>query len=100
MRNRRDQKVVGLKDALLRSSGSANMKSVEEQESDLRSRTARNPVFLMISGNVAALKIFLYYLVTIETMVVLVLTIGLTMYWYLTYVSSFILVVVWLFLSH
>lgn len=88
LRKRKDQKVVGLKD-VIRKRSSTEKKSVEEEEKDVRSKGVRNAFVLMITGILAALKIFVYYLVTIETMMVLALTIGLTLYWYFEYVSTF-----------
>lgn len=88
LRKRKDQKVVGLKNVIRKRSNTEKI-SVEEEEKFVRSKGVRNAFVLMLTGILAALKIFVYYLVTIETMMVLALTIGLTLYWYFKYVSTF-----------
>jgi hypothetical protein len=59
--------------------------SVEEMEEKARKKTIKNPFRLMFLGNVAALRVVAYYLITLETVLTCCLTTGLTMYWYTEY---------------
>ena len=59
--------------------------SVEALEATARSKVTRNPFYLLFLGNLAALKVMFYYLITLETIVTCLLTVGLTLYWYTTY---------------
>lgn len=62
--------------------------TIEEMEDDVRKHAITNPFHLMFLGNVAALKVFAYYLVTLETFTTCGLTAGLTLYWYIKYKDS------------
>jgi hypothetical protein len=57
--------------------------TVEEKEKLARSQSLKNPLTLLFLGNLAALKVFSLYLVSLETLLTCVLTSGLTVYWYL-----------------
>eukprot|EP00977_Amphora_coffeiformis_P006919 scaffold1508_cov178-Amphora_coffeaeformis.AAC.27 len=59
--------------------------SVEELEMKARTKTLKNPFYLLFLGNIAALKVMGFYLITLETIVTCLLTVGLTLYWYFEY---------------
>ncbi|EEC47974.1 predicted protein [Phaeodactylum tricornutum CCAP 1055/1] len=59
--------------------------SVEELEGKARSKAESNPIKLLYLGNMAALKVFGYYLITLETILTCAVTVGLTIYWYRAY---------------
>ena len=59
--------------------------TVEEMELEARNKAVSNPFTLMYLGNLAALRTIAYYLVSIETICCVSLTVGLTLYWYLEY---------------
>jgi len=106
-----DRKVVGLKDYGLgmsirkkrrewqssksvtgksaKSAASENQKvkkpSVEELEEIARHKAVTNPFKLLFLGNLAALKVMGFYLITWETIITCGLTAGLTVYWYERY---------------
>jgi hypothetical protein len=88
LRRRHDEKVVGLKHAL-RETGKEykSSESLDASEEEAHKKAERGPVRLMLLGNVAAAKVFLYYLITIDTLISLAFALGLTMYWYTKYVS-------------
>ena len=57
--------------------------SVEDIEEEARREAIQNPFKLMYLGNLAAFRVMVYYLVTLETVLTTALTVGLTIYWYL-----------------
>lgn len=59
--------------------------SVEEMEEEARELTLTNPVLLMFLGITAAVKVMFYFLITLETMVTCVITVGMTCFWYFKY---------------
>ena len=99
----RKEKVVGLKDgAAMWSStksqaswGAARRKEfldatstrtvfVTTEDKELLARTLqmRNPFCLLFLGNLSALKVMLFYLISLETILICAITAGLTVYWY------------------
>lgn len=82
LRKRHDKKIVGMKDAAVHVKRPFDTAmALEEEERAVKSKR-NHPVWLMTVGLVAAIKVFAYFLLTVETLVVLALTIGLTLYWY------------------
>ena len=105
-----DSKVVGLGTAARYSAGhqahdaaimdkdlSASLKSrkrresvtklqtrLEEEEMDVRDNAMKNPWQILIVGGIAAVKVFGVYLITLDTIFSMVLSIALTCYWYFT----------------
>ena len=104
-----DSKVVGLGTAARYSAGhhantaildkdlSASLKSrkkresvtqlqtrLEEEEMDVREHAMKNPWQILIVGGIAAVKVFGVYLITLDTIFSMVLSIALTCYWYFT----------------
>jgi hypothetical protein len=104
----RDSKIVGLKDVATKSDGSnwnerrkefverssrsahgLNLSrkfgafTVEEKEAAARAQTLSNPFALLLLGNLAALKVMLFYLISVETVFTCTLTAGMTAYWFL-----------------
>lgn len=76
--------VVGLSHAL-RLPGQENVVdagSIEQAEALLHATTCTNPILLFFEGNVASFKLFLYYLVNLNTIICASITIGLTLFWY------------------
>lgn len=59
--------------------------TIEELEDIARDRAETNPIKLLLLGNMAALKVMGFYLITLETIIVCAVTAGLTVYWYFTY---------------
>lgn len=57
-------------------------RSVEEMEQEARRTATMNPFALLFLGNVAAVKVMIYYLITWETIISCALTAGMTLYWY------------------
>jgi hypothetical protein len=57
--------------------------TVEEKEVAARAQTLSNPLALLLLGNLAALKVMLFYLISIETVLTCTLTAGMTVYWFL-----------------
>ena len=55
---------------------------LEDDENDARSMEEKRPLVLDIIGFYTACKIFLYYLVSLSSLVTVALSIGLTYYWY------------------
>jgi hypothetical protein len=62
--------------------------SVEELEDKARLQEMTNPWYLILLGVLAAFKVMGYYLISIETILTIVLTVGLTLYWYYVYRDS------------
>lgn len=59
--------------------------NIETLEAKARRKTVMNPFTLLFLGNLAALKVMGYYLITLETILTCLLTVGLTLYWYFNY---------------
>jgi hypothetical protein len=100
----RREKVVGLKDGVFSSESSWTARrkefieahsspsrkgsvafastTIEEKEAFARSMEVRNPCALLFLGNLAALKVMCFYLISLETIITCALTVGLTCYWY------------------
>jgi hypothetical protein len=104
-----DSKVVGLGKAARYSAGhhantaimdkdlSASLKSrkkresvtqfqtrLEGEEMDVREHAMKNPCQILIVSGIAAVKVFGVYLITLDTILSMVLSIALTCYWYFT----------------
>jgi hypothetical protein len=109
-RQLRDEKVVGLSEGLspppLINARSSHARSesfgaslkvrydqynrdipLENDESYARMKEERRPLVLFILGYYTALKIFLYYLISLSSMLTLALSVGLTVYWYEVYLN-------------
>ena len=107
-RQARDEKVVGLSEGLtsppLIHARSAHARSdsfgaslkvrydqynrdipLENDESYARMKEERRPLVLFLLGYYTARKIFLYYLVSLSSVLTLILSVGLTIYWYDVY---------------
>lgn len=107
-RQLRDEKVVGLSEGLapppLINARSSHARSesfgaslkvrydqynrdipLENDESYARMKEERRPLVLFTLGYYTALKIFVYYLVSLSSLLTLTLSVGLTMYWYEIY---------------
>jgi hypothetical protein len=61
-----------------------NDRSVEQMEAEARAHATTNPWALLWYGNLSAFKVMGYYLITLETIVTCIITVGLTCYWYFT----------------
>jgi hypothetical protein len=59
--------------------------SIEEMEDEAREQTLTNPVLLMFLGLESAVKVMSYFLITLETVVTTLATVGLTCMWYFRY---------------
>ena len=59
--------------------------SIEEMEEQARAKAVMNPFALLFLGNLAALRVMAYYLITLETIISAGLTVGLVLYWYNEY---------------
>ena len=99
-RRYRDQKVIGLAEGvrramhptppeLLEGSKKARYEQynggdipLEDDEKYARAKVERRPIVLMIIGYYTACKIFLYYLISLSTILTVGLSVGLTVYWY------------------
>jgi hypothetical protein len=54
-------------------------------EEEARELTLTNPVLIMFLGIESALKVMSYFLITLETVIITVITVGLTCFWYFRY---------------
>ncbi len=96
-RRHMDEKVVGLAEGVRRTLHPASLDfmeggrqeiqydcdiPLEEDENDARSKEEKRPLVLDIIGFYTACKIFLYYLVSLSSLVTVGLSVGLTYYWY------------------
>jgi len=96
-RQYRDDKVVGLAEGVKRSTISPDMMEgslkvrydkydgkipLEVEEMEAREKTETRPLVLFIVGYWTALKIFLYYLISMSSVLTITLSVGLTVYWY------------------
>lgn len=93
VRQARDSHIVGMEAGVralhkrtastaTRGSMHPNPVSIEEAEAQVYKKEQRNPFILLVSGNVAAVKVFFYYLITLDTILACCLCVGLTCYWY------------------
>ena len=95
VRQKRDERIVGMEAGVrsfrkrtpsTRDDNKASMHSyantIEEAEANAYQKQQRNPFILLIMGNVAAVKVFFYYLITLDTILACFLCVGLTCYWY------------------
>ena len=57
--------------------------AVEQLEDAARQQAVTNPFLLLWLGNLAAFKVFFFFLITIESVVCMLVTAGLTVHWYL-----------------
>ena len=87
VRKRRDKKIVGLKDAAVENAFESAV-ALEEEERRIKNSGFQNPFWLMMMGLYAALQVFIFFLLTLEAIIVLALTIGLTLFWYFEYRSD------------
>ena len=60
---------------------------LEQDESYARMKEEQRPFVLFAVGYYTALKIFLYYLVSLSGLLTLALSVGLTVYWYNIYIE-------------
>eukprot|EP00581_Thalassiosira_minuscula_P003909 CAMPEP_0183746502 /NCGR_PEP_ID=MMETSP0737-20130205/66789_1 /TAXON_ID=385413 /ORGANISM="Thalassiosira miniscula, Strain CCMP1093" /LENGTH=684 /DNA_ID=CAMNT_0025982199 /DNA_START=158 /DNA_END=2211 /DNA_ORIENTATION=+ len=98
-RRYRDQKVVGLADGLRASLNPVPVDQLtvskkvrydkyngdiplEDDEKYARSKVERRPLVLVVIGYFTALKIFLYYLISLSSLITIGLSIGMTIFWY------------------
>jgi hypothetical protein len=82
-RQHRDKLVVGMACVLTGSTHSGlGQESVEEAEKKVRESVATNPFYLAMTGNYASIKVFVLYLITIDTLFSCVATVLLTLFWY------------------
>mmetsp|Transcript_13626 Transcript_13626/g.28925 ORF Transcript_13626/g.28925 Transcript_13626/m.28925 type:complete len:297 (-) Transcript_13626:54-944(-) len=98
-RRHRDQKVVGLADGLRASTNTTAVDQMtvskkvrldkyngdiplEDDENYARSKEERRPLVLVIIGYFTALKIFLYYLISLSSLITIGLSVGMTIFWY------------------
>eukprot|EP01083_Nonionella_stella_P006347 18424_1 len=99
-RRYRDQKVIGLAEGVRRTmnptppellEGSKKVRyeqynggdiPLEDDEKYARSKVERRPIVLLVIGYYTACKIFLYYLISLSTLITVGLSVGLTIYWY------------------
>ena len=63
-------------------------RKIEDLELEAREYNTTNPLLLTFFGNIAALKVFVLYLVTLDTLIACALSVGLTLYWYFNYRDS------------
>lgn len=78
---------ASLTSRLKRDSISNLMKTIDDEEKAVRDNALTDPFKIMIVGNIAAVKVFGVYLITLDTILSISLSIGLTCYWYFTNVS-------------
>eukprot|EP00581_Thalassiosira_minuscula_P032869 CAMPEP_0183763698 /NCGR_PEP_ID=MMETSP0739-20130205/9867_1 /TAXON_ID=385413 /ORGANISM="Thalassiosira miniscula, Strain CCMP1093" /LENGTH=557 /DNA_ID=CAMNT_0026002157 /DNA_START=130 /DNA_END=1803 /DNA_ORIENTATION=+ len=98
-RRYRDQKVVGLADGLRASLNPVPVDQLtvskkvrydkyngdiplEDDEKYARSKVERRPLVLVVIGYFTALKIFLYYLISLSSLITIGLSVGMTIFWY------------------
>lgn len=98
-RRHRDLKVVGLGEAATRSmnpnprellKGSKRIRydkfngdiPLEDDEKYARSKVERRPIVLVVIGYYTALKIFAYYLISLNSLLTVGISVGLTVYWH------------------
>lgn len=90
-RQDRDKKVVVGMASVLQQGDSENVElraTVEEAERKARQNIASNPFYLALTGNYASMKVFLLYLVTLETLFTCFATVGVMLIWYYQKVSD------------
>jgi len=80
---RNTERIAGLSNLL-----GDSQKTIEDLEIDVRRNHTTNPLLLTILGNVAAVKVFAFYLVTLDTLIACAFSIGLTCFWYFNYKDS------------
>ena len=56
--------------------------TIEEKEKQVRAMENKNPLSLLILGNLAAFKVMIFYLISLETLITCALTVALTVFWY------------------
>jgi len=88
--HQRDEKVVGMTCALTGTStnDTHGQETVEEAEKKVRDSVAVNPFYLAMTGNYASIKVFVLYLITIDTILSCTATVLLTLFWYYQKVSE------------
>jgi hypothetical protein len=93
--HQRDEKVVGMTCALTGTSTNdthgqetVEEETVEEAEKKVRDSVAVNPFFLGITGNYASIKVFVRYLIIVDTILSCTATVLLTLFWYYQKVSE------------
>lgn len=62
--------------------------SIDDDEQYARSKVERRPFVLLIIGYWTAFKIFLYYLISLSSLLTCGLTVGLTIFWYNRFLVS------------
>ena len=55
---------------------------LEDDENYARSKAEKRPIVLVLVGYFTAVKIFLYYLISLSSLVTIGLSVGMTFYWY------------------
>mmetsp|Transcript_2681 Transcript_2681/g.6195 ORF Transcript_2681/g.6195 Transcript_2681/m.6195 type:complete len:644 (-) Transcript_2681:688-2619(-) len=63
-------------------------KTIDDEEKAVRDNALTDPFKIMIIGNIAAVKVFGVYLITLDTILSISLSIGLTCYWYFTNIEA------------
>jgi len=58
------------------------MATIEEKEKQVRANETKNPISLLLLGNLAAFKVMAFYLISLETVITCALTAGLVVHWY------------------
>ena len=61
--------------------------SLDDDEQYARSKSEKRPIVLCVVGYFTALKIFFYYLISLNSLLTCGLTVGLTVYWYNRFIS-------------
>lgn len=56
--------------------------TIEDKEEIARSKEMKNPIALLILGNIAAVKVMVLYLISLETVITCSITAGLIVFWY------------------
>lgn len=91
VRQKNNEKIVGLSLAVLNREATAGTPeipppppgaSIEEEEEYAMKMQTKNPILLFIQGTIAALKVFCFYLITLDTVVACCLCVGATLGWY------------------
>ena len=67
------------------SSGTTCRNTLENDEKNVREMTGKNPWTILLKNTIAALLVFMYYLISLETLASCGITVGLTLYWYYQY---------------
>merc|ERR1719253_1253379 len=80
-RQHKDKKVVGLAEGVRRSQYNGDI-PLEDDEKYSREKVEQRPIVLAIVGYYTALKIFVFYLISINSLITVGASVGLTIYWH------------------